>query len=180
MYLNLLLLVVLALLGSMAYAGWRAAPWVPAKPQDRDAILKALDLRPGKKVYDLGCGHGWLECAAKAQSADIVGFEISIPVYLAAKIRVWLAPGLGKASVRFRDFWHADLGDADTVFCFLIPKAMDRLKKKLARECRPGTRVVSYVFPIDGWSASDTLQLEGGHKILIYGEIGTSDRAKES
>lgn len=165
---NALLLVLCLVLGSMAYASMRAAPWVPAKRQDRQDILSSLELKPGVKFYDLGCGDGWLACAGARQGAHAVGYEISLPVYLVALMKSWFASGPGTMNVRCRDFWNADLSDADAVFVFLMPKAMERLRDKLQTECRPKTRVVSYTFPIPGWQPINVIQRPDCHKIWVY------------
>ncbi len=50
-----------------------------------------------------------------------------------------------------KDFFSVPLSSFDVVVCFLTPGPMRRLRTKLEHELKPGTRVVSYVFPITGW-----------------------------
>lgn len=165
---NVLLGVAILVLVSMAYAGIVAAPWVPARAKDKKSILRALGLRSGEKLYDLGCGDGWLSVEAGRTGVKVVGYEISLPLFMWAWIKSRLMSGTERPKIKFGDFWHADLSDADVIYVFLMPKAMERLRIKLETQCRPGTRVVSYVFGVPGWVAVETVKLQGGHKVFVY------------
>jgi hypothetical protein len=52
--------------------------------------------------------------------------------------------------VVFGDFFNQDLRDADVVTRYLLQSVNDELVSKLARELRPGTRVVSNTFTFSG------------------------------
>ena len=52
-------------------------------------------------------------------------------------------------------------GSAATVLAlFLLPNNLDKLKGKFQR-LKPGTRIVTNGFPIDGWTAKETATVEG-------------------
>lgn len=42
------------------------------------------------------------------------------------------------------------LAMCDVLFMFMAPKGHERLKRKIAEDCKPGTRIVSYLFPLHG------------------------------
>lgn len=44
-----------------------------------------------------------------------------------------------------------DLKTVDVVVCYLLPNTMQRIRKKLERELKPGARVISYAFPMTDW-----------------------------
>ena len=69
-----------------------------------------------------------------------------------------LTAGRDGIDIRFRNFWLADLAQADVVVCYLFPDVMGRLGTKLAAELAEGARVVSFNFPIPGWTARSTLR----------------------
>lgn len=165
---DVLLVFAVLVLASMAYAAIVAAPWVPAKSKDKNNILEALGLKAGEKFYDLGCGDGWLSVQAARVGAKAVGYEVSLPLFVWAWIRSRFGYGARKARIRFGDFFRADLSDADTIYVFLMPKAMERLRLKLETQCRPGTRVVSYTFSIPGWLPEREILQPGCHKISVY------------
>jgi len=130
-------------------------------------LLDAVPMGPKDRLYDLGCGDGRvLRAAARRYGVDAVGFEINPAAYLVAK-----ALSLGRKSVRvcYGNFWAVNLGDADVVFCYLFPDLMERLALKLAQELRPGARVVSCNFPLNGWKHTQLLYPRTGrHKDPIY------------
>ena len=155
---NILLLILLAVIVTFAYAGLRGAPWVPTRGHDVGRFLKLADIKPGQKVYDLGCGDGRMVCAAANAGAQAQGFEISLFPYVLAKLRAsvarhcvaqCLATGIisGSCKISFRDFWNVDLSDADILYFFLMQKCYPKLKEKLERELKPGTKGLSYVWP---------------------------------
>lgn len=148
-----ILCAVILFAGTAAWAGWRAAPYVPTKQRDVERMLAMAELKPGELVYDLGAGDGrFILTAAKRYQARAVGFEISFLPYIVARLRLWSQNAGGQATMRFQDFFRTDLSAADVIVCFLTPGAMKRLGPKLKNELRPGTRVVSYAFAIHDWT----------------------------
>ncbi|USN54003.1 MAG: class I SAM-dependent methyltransferase [Candidatus Nomurabacteria bacterium] len=134
-------------LGSAAFAGLRAAPWLPTRQRDVERMFQLSNVQPGELVMDLGAGDGrFLLHAVKQYQARAEGFEISLLPYLAS---LWRLRGLARsqAKMHFRDFFHQKLDQADLIACFLTPKAMAKLEKKWLAEAKPGSRLVSYAFP---------------------------------
>ena len=159
------LLLLLAFVISFAYAGIRAAPWVPLHARDVERVVTLMDLKGGEVVYDIGCGDGRILAAAAEKGAQATGFEVSLLPYLLAQIRRLRGK---KFRVRFKDFWWQDLRQADVVFFFLMPKIFPKLKEKLERELKPGARVISYVWPIDGWEPTRVDRREGSPALYLY------------
>lgn len=56
-----------------------------------------------------------------------------------------------RVTVRWGDFWHADLGQADVVFIYGYSTIMARLEAKLRRELKVGACVVSYRYQLPTW-----------------------------
>lgn len=155
--------LLLAVVFTFAYAGLRAAPWVPTFARDVARFLRVASLAPGERFYDLGCGDGRLVAAAADAGADAVGYECSLLPYALS----WLRPS-ARGRVRYRDFWRRDLRDADVVYCFLMPAVLPKLREKLARECAPGTRVISYVWPLEGWEPTHIDVADGQSTLYMY------------
>ena len=61
-----------------------------------------------------------------------------------------------------------DLSDADVVYFFLIPRVYPELKQKLEKELKPGTKVIAYVWPIEGWQASKIDRVAGQPNMYLY------------
>ncbi len=151
----ILLLLVLLVFGTLAYASLSAAPWVPLFRRDVKRMVKLAGLKSGEVVYDLGAGDGriLLECV-KQQQVTAVGWEIALLPFLIAKLRIWLNKTGKKASLRYQNFYQADLRSADVIFCFLTPQAMRKLETKISLELKPGARFLSYAFSFPTWQPS--------------------------
>ena len=139
-------------LGTFAWGGILAAPWIPVWKKDIKRLLDLAQIKPGETLYDLGAGDGRIVImAAKEYNAIAVGYEIASLPYFLAYIKILVLGLRGKASFRYRNFFKADLSQADIIVTFLTPPAMEKLKPKFERELKPGARVVSYAFSIKGW-----------------------------
>ncbi|TSC77071.1 MAG: putative RNA methylase [Parcubacteria group bacterium Gr01-1014_31] len=145
---------IIVFLGTMAWGGLLAAPWLPMPKADVRRMLALAGLGRGELLYDLGCGDGRILAAAARLGAPAIGFEVSLLPYLLAWGRILGAGQWRRAKVRYRNFFNRSLSDAAVVTTFLTPRAMVKLGPKLAAELRSGARVVSYAFPIVGWQPS--------------------------
>lgn len=170
---NLFILVIsLALiflvLGTLAYAAIVAAPWMPLRRRDISRVLTLANIRSGEKLYDLGSGDGRIViAAAKDFQAQSTGFEIAFLPFLYSFVKIKML-GMGKfARVHFKNFFRADLGNADVVITFLMPKAMKKLKQKFETELKPGTRVITCAWSIPGWKP-DLVDKPNSQEISMY------------
>jgi len=138
---------------SMFIAAISFAPWVPSLPKDFSRAFHLVNLKPGERFYDLGCGDGrTVAYAAKHFKAKATGIELAFPLFVAAWIRIWLSNEQQRADIKFGNLFKHNLADADAIYVYGMPSELaGRLRKKLESECKPGTRVISYVFEIKGW-----------------------------
>lgn len=145
------LLVIFLLLVPLAIAGISFAPWVPTWQVDVDRALRLAQLKPGEVFYDLGCGDGKAVFAAAKLGAKATGIEIAWPLYLFCLVKKVIQH---QPLVKFKlgNLFNLDVSDADVVYIFGMPRTIQqKLRDKLERELKPGTRVLSYAFPIHGW-----------------------------
>lgn len=162
------LIFIFVLLVSLAYAAASGAPWVPTWKKDEARILALLDLHDGDVFYELGCGMGGLCLAAAGRpGVRVVGVELSLFQWLVSLTRKFFGRRRN-FSVRLGNLFNQDLSSASAVYFFLMPDAYAKLKGKLARELRPGTRVVAYVWPIPGWEAVRTDHVAGYPDLHLY------------
>ena len=144
-YVILIMAFFLCLPGIIAL---NSAPFVPTLKRNADAMLELAGIKPGMKVYDLGAGDGRLVERAARKGAAAVGYEISftLSLYFCLKKAVFRSKG----KVIWGSFWGKDISDADVVLCFLMPRAMDRFKRKKYDTLKKGTRIVSNIFSMEG------------------------------
>jgi SAM-dependent methyltransferase len=114
-------------------------------------VLKLAGLKPGDRLLDIGSGDGRVVSAAAQAGVKATGVEIN-PYY------VWLSRlkikhlGLSdKAKIVRSDQWQFDTSPYSVVVVYGIGYMMERLKEKLERELKPGSRIISVYFPIPGW-----------------------------
>lgn len=157
-----------AIVATFVYAGLRGAPWVPSKKKDVERFLKLADIKPGDKMYDLGCGDGRLVIESAKAGAIAQGLEISLLPYFIANISRLFQKNKKNVKISYKDIWSADLRDADVIYFFLMPKIYPKLKEKFEKELRPGTKIVAYVWPIVGWIPKKTSTHPNHPNLYLY------------
>ena len=80
-------IIILAGVLSLTFILAKDAPWFPTRKNDVIRFLKLVDIKQGKKMYDLGCGDGRLVCAAANAGANAQGIELSLLPFILASIR---------------------------------------------------------------------------------------------
>lgn len=149
---TLLFILVLIFLCSLTYAARAGAPWVPTWKRDIDRLATLLDLKPGERFFELGCGDGRVSIElAKLSGAHATGVELSLLQWLVAQIRRVLGHHKNVTFVLGNAF-NVDLTNADAVYLFLMPATYKKIRPKLERELKPGARVVTYVWPMPDWT----------------------------
>jgi SAM-dependent methyltransferase len=136
--------------------------FVATPPEVVDAMLRAARVTSADIVYDLGSGDGRIViAAAKKYGARGVGIEIN-PQLVAESNASARAAGVSHL-VQFieRDLFTADFSAATVVALYLSPSLNERIKPRLLRELRPGTRIVSHVYDMLGWTADQRVDVDG-------------------
>jgi SAM-dependent methyltransferase len=127
-------------------------PYVPTTEEAVKAMLKLAGVKSSDIVYDLGCGDGRIViAAAKEYGAHGVGIDIN-PVRIAEAKENARKAGVENL-VRFEenDLFDADIHGATVVTLFLLNSVNEKLRPKLLKDLKPGTRVVSNTFGMGDW-----------------------------
>jgi SAM-dependent methyltransferase len=127
-------------------------PYVPTTEAAVEAMLKLADVKKTDIVYDLGCGDGRIVvAAAKKFGAHAVGIDIN-PVRIKEAKENAKQAGV-EDLVRFEenDLFEADIHEASVVTLFLLSSVNLKLRPKLLKDLKPGTRVVSNTFDMGDW-----------------------------
>lgn len=136
-------------------------PDVHYEPSPRPVVLAMLKLagvRQGDVVYDLGSGDGRIPiAAAQIYGARGVGIDIDPQRIAEANANARAAAVADRVSFRNEDLFVADFRDATVVTLFLYPDLNLRLRPRLLRELRPGTRIVSYYHDMGDWKPERTV-----------------------
>ncbi len=151
----------------------KLAPSVGSPENAIEKMLQAANLKPGETLYDLGCGDGRILLrAAKKYKVKAVGIEISSALAEKAAQEARKKGLEDQVKIIHGDFMKTDLSAANVVTLYLTPTANDTLRPNLERELKPKTRVVSYDYPIEGWTPMNTWETSGHlgdtHMIYLY------------
>jgi ubiquinone/menaquinone biosynthesis C-methylase UbiE len=118
-----------------------------AMRESGEALVKSLDIRPGHKVLDLGCGDGTTALPAAQLGADVLGVDIAHNLVDAGNRRIAEA-GLPNARIEHGDAASLE-GLANDTFDRVIsmfgamfsPKPFE-VAKEMVRVAKPGGRIV--------------------------------------
>ncbi|MBI2453321.1 SAM-dependent methyltransferase, partial [Candidatus Peregrinibacteria bacterium] len=77
-----------------------------------------------------------------------IGYEIAPLVYILAMIKKFL--NHSKTQILWKNFFASNLSGADIIFCYLMPNMLEKVGKKMIKECDKGTLIVSHTFQIKG------------------------------
>lgn len=142
--------------------------YVPTQAPTVDAMLKLAGVGPKDVLYDLGSGDGRIPIAAAKQfGVRAVGIDIDPKRIAEAKANAKAAGVAHMVSFRNEDLFKADFRDATVVTLYLLPSLNEKLKPRLLKELKPGTRIVSHDFDMGDWKPEQT-QKVGGDTIYLW------------
>lgn len=154
--------------------------FVPTPDAVVEAMLKLANVQGTDVVYDLGCGDGRTVIRAARQfGARAVGIDID-PKRIEESWRNAREAGV-EDLVTFRegDLFEADISEATVVTLYLLTKLNIKLRPKLWRELKPGTRVVSHAFSMGDWEPEKTIHVDGRTiHLWIVSEEGPASSAQ--
>jgi SAM-dependent methyltransferase len=152
--------VAAVLFGAGALFQLLDAPFHGTPPEVVASMLRLADLRAGDVVYDLGCGDGRIVIAAvRTPRVRGVCVELDPQRLRWARDAAEDAGVSGLITFVQGDLFEVPIADATVVTLYLMRPANLRLRPRLLRELRPGTRVVSNTFDMGNWEPARTEQV---------------------
>ncbi len=146
----------------------KVVPYVPTGPETVAAMLKLAGVTKNDLVIDLGCGDGRIVIsAAKEYGAHGIGVDIDPERIKEARANAEKEGVTNLVEFRQGDLFEADIRKATVVTLYLLPSVNMKLRPKLWRELKPGTRVVSHTFDMEDWKPEKTEQV-GGSEIFMW------------
>ena len=145
-------------------------PYVPTPQVVVDEMLRIAKVGSDDFVVDLGSGDGRIVLTgATRHQASGMGVDIDGELVDLANAK---AQSLGVAQrVQFhrQDVLAADLSRATVLTLYLLPGMMERLRPKLLKELKPGTRIVSHDFDFGEWTPDRSVDVQTPEKYDITG-----------
>ncbi|MCL5671003.1 MAG: class I SAM-dependent methyltransferase [Acidobacteria bacterium] len=181
------LFVVLAALGSYlsqppqaraqispAYeASHDVVPYVPTPMTVAERMLELAKVNRNDVLYDLGSGDGRIVIlAAQKYGAHAVGVELDTKRYQESSARIEELGLASRAKILHEDMFKADIHNATVVTLYLLTSVNEEIRPMLEKQLRPGTRVVSHDFQMNGWKAEKTEEISAKdgsmHTVYLY------------
>lgn len=137
-------------------------PFVSSPTPIVDAMLRLAGVGTADVVYDLGCGDGRIVIsAASSFGARGVGIDNNPARIQEAQANSRAAGVTDRVSFQLNDLFQADIHNATVVALYLLPDVNLRLRPRLQRDLRPGTRVVSNTFAMGDWKPEREVRVDG-------------------
>jgi len=136
--------------------------YVPTPQAAVDAMLDLAQVKASDIVYDLGSGDGRIVItAAKKYGARGVGIEIDPALVKKANDNAVAAGVANRVRFVTQDLFTSNISEATVVTLYLLQSINERLRPKLIRELKPGTRIVSHVFNMGPeWPPEKTIEVD--------------------
>lgn len=145
-------------------------PDVPFVPTSQELVVQMLKLANVTKddvVYDLGCGDGRIVItAAKDFGAHAVGVDINPERIKEANENARKAGVTDRVKFVEGDLFTADIHPATVMTLYLLPNVNMKLRPRLWKELKPGTRVVSHSFDMEDWAPDKEVDSNGSRLYL--------------
>jgi len=151
-------------------------PYVPTPQPIVDKMLELAKVAKSDLVYDLGSGDGRIVVtAAKRYGARGVGIDLDPERVKESQENIKANAVEKLVTVKQGDALKADVSKASVVTLYLLPAVNLKLKPKLQKTLKPGTRIVSHDFDMGDWKPLKTVAMTDasgvGHKIYLW-EVG--------
>jgi precorrin-6B methylase 2 len=137
-------------------------PYVPTREEVVNGMLKLADVKKGDILYDLGCGDGRIVVtAAQKFGTRGVGIDIDPQRIKEANENAQKAGVADRVKFIEGDLFEAKMSDATVVTLYLLPSVNLKLRPKLMRDLKPGTRIVSHSFDMGDWKPEKEIEVDG-------------------
>lgn len=134
--------------------------FVPTPMDVVNEMLSVTKVSKADTLFDLGSGDGRIVIAA-VKRFGTTGIGIDIDPKRVQESRNNADTAGVKVDFRQADLFETDLRSATVVTLYLLPALNVKLRPKLFKELRPGTRIVSHAFDMGDWQADSTIDLNG-------------------
>lgn len=136
-------------------------PYVPTKQPVVDAMLNLAKVSKGDIHYDLGCGDGRIVVSAAKRGAIATGVDIDPQRIKEANENAKIAGVTDKVTFIEGNLFDLDFSKATVLTLYLLPDVNLKLKPKILKEMKPGSRIVSHAFDMGDWKPEKTIVVDG-------------------
>jgi cyclopropane fatty-acyl-phospholipid synthase-like methyltransferase len=148
-------------------------PFVATPPDVVERMLEMARIKGSDVVYDLGSGDGAIVIrAAKKYGVKAVGIEIDADLVKKARDNAFKEKVDHLVEFRVQDALTVDVSRATVVTLYMLPEFNAKLRPIFDKQLKPGSRVVSHDYEIQGWMPDRVEKVKGNfvhdHTILLF------------
>lgn len=142
---------------------------MPSSKKARQTMLQLSYGTGNGPIFELGSGWGNLliPLAIKHPQRKVVGYELSFMPWLTTVILKKILR-LKNIQLHRKNFLHVELTNASVIFCYLCPKGMQDIEKKLRTGNENLEYLISHNFSLALHKPVKTIQLNDWYKSPIY------------
>jgi trans-aconitate methyltransferase len=142
-------------------------PYVPTRMPVVDAMLDLGRVKRDDVIYDLGCGDGRIVVRAASRfGCRGVGVDLNPERVEEARTNARRAKVTELTRFEVGNVFDFQFSEATVVTMYLLPSVNLKLRPRLQRELKPGTRIVSHDFDMGDWRPEATREVDGARLFL--------------
>ena len=144
-------------------------PWEPSEDAVVAEMLKIAEVNKGDILYDLGCGDGRIVIqAAKEIGVRGIGIDLDPKRIQESMENARRAKVTDRVQFKQQNLFDAHISEATVVMLYLWPEVNLRLRPKLFRELKPGTRIVLHSHNMGKWKPDRSIVAPNGHSVYFW------------
>jgi len=159
--LELLFIIIFIVVIAFGFVLIFGAPYLPSLTKQINIAFDMVNLQPGSKIIELGCGDGKVLIAAAKKGFCAIGYELNPILFMVAWLRT--IKYHRQVKVVWGNFWYKSWPEADAIYVFLLPRFMNKLERAIETKCTNSIKVVSFAFNFN--NRQPTLEKEG---VFLY------------
>lgn len=137
-------------------------PYVPTPKEVVEGMLNLAKVTKNDVVYDLGCGDGRIVItAAEKYGATGIGVDLNPVRIEEARENAKEAGVTKKVTFHEGNLFDFDFSKASVLTLYLLPDVNLKLRPKILKEMKPGSRVVSHAFDMGDWEPDKQITVAG-------------------
>jgi SAM-dependent methyltransferase len=142
-------------------------PFVPTPMAVVDAMLDMAHVTRNDTLYDLGCGDGRIVVRAASRfGCRGVGVDLDPERVREANENARKAGVSELTRFEVGDVFEFDFSAASVVTMYLLPSVNLKLRPRLLKELKPGTRIVSHDFDMGDWAPEVSREVKNSRIFL--------------
>jgi SAM-dependent methyltransferase len=145
-------------------AGLPEVPFVPTPMPVVERMMKMAAVGPNDLVYDLGCGDGRIVIEAAKLGARAYGVDLDNYMIELGRRRARENSLEHLARFEQKDIYEIDFSPATVVTMYLLPEHNLRLRDRLRRQLKSGSRILSHDWDMGDWTPVETAIVDAPDK----------------